>query len=100
MARLLGIVHMNPEVDPAKWDHTEEDRYGLGGVRTPEQFYTTFGIDVVNKVTEDHLCKFVDTGGRMHKEFTPHLRSDGMGIDYSKIHFRWVDPNPNSKKFK
>ena len=23
MDRLLGIVHMNPEVDPESWDHQE-----------------------------------------------------------------------------
>lgn len=94
MARLLGIVHMNPEVDPSDWDHKEEDRYGLGGVRTPEQFYETFGIDVVKKQVQGHLCKFVsEGGGRMHKEFAGHLREDGMGIDYSTIHTKWVDPN-------
>jgi hypothetical protein len=95
MSRLLGIVHMNPEVEPSKWDHVEEDRYGLGGVRTPEKFYELFGIDVVNKETEGHLCKFVDTDGRMHNQFYPHLRNDGMGIDYSNIDFHWVDPTPD-----
>mmetsp|Transcript_30630 Transcript_30630/g.64797 ORF Transcript_30630/g.64797 Transcript_30630/m.64797 type:complete len:559 (+) Transcript_30630:67-1743(+) len=93
MFRLLGIVHMNPEIDPAKWDHTEEEKYGLGGVRTPELFYETFGIDVVNKVTEQHLCQFVESG-RMHKEFTKFIRPDGMGIDYSKITYRFKDPYP------
>jgi hypothetical protein len=96
MTRLLGIVHMNPEVDTSTWDHTDEDIYGLGGVRTPEQFYNIFGIDVVEKTTEGHLCKFV-AEGRMHKEFTPFLRKDGMGIDYSQIHGAWVDPDPDEK---
>ena len=94
MARLLGIVRMNPEVDPSEWDHTEEDRYGLGGVRTPEQFYHLFGIDVVKKTTQGHLCQFVDEGGKMHHMFTPELRSDGMGIDLSHVQFHWVDPRP------
>ena len=89
MQRLLGIVHMNPEVDPKQWSHAEEDRYGLGGVRTTEKFYETFGIDVVNKKTEGHLCRFVHYGGRMHKMFHPLLRKDGMGIDYSKIDFKF-----------
>ena len=97
MARLLGIVHMNPEVDPSLWDHTEEDRYGMGGVRTPEKFYDIFGIDVVHKTVQGHLCMFVHDGGRMHKEFSPRLRSDGMGIDYSGINFHWVDPKPDQK---
>ena len=88
MYRLLGVVHMNPEIDPKKWDHTEEEKYGLGGVRTPELFYETFGVDVVNKRTEQHLCQFVETG-KMHREFNKVLRPDGMGIDYSKISFRF-----------
>jgi hypothetical protein len=92
MARLLGIVHMNPEVDPSEWDHTEEDMYGIGGVRTPEKFYKLFGIDVVEKTTQ-HLCKFVPQG-RMHKEFVKLLRDDGLGIDFSRTNFQWVDPNP------
>jgi hypothetical protein len=97
MARLLGIVHMNPEVDPSLWDHTEEDMYGVGGVRKAEKFYELFGIDVVNKETEGHLCQFVQNG-KMHKEFTPLLRSDGMGIDFSDVHFHWVDPTPDEKQ--
>ena len=95
---MLGIVHMNPEVDANEWDHREEDIYGLGGVRTPEKFYTTFGIDVVEKTTEGHLCGFVDTNnGRMHRMFTPNLRADGMGIDYSKITFEFKDPRPDEE---
>jgi len=95
MKRLLGIVHMNPEVDPSEWDHVDVDRYGLGGVRTPEKFYDVFGIDVVNKKTEGHLCMFVMEGAKMHKKFTPMLRKDGMGIDYSKIDYKFRDPRPD-----
>jgi len=91
MFRLLGVVHMNPEVDPKDWDHSEEERYGLGGVRTPELFYDVFGIDVVNKMTELHLCEFVETG-KMHNDFTKFIRPDGMGIDYGKITYRFRDP--------
>jgi len=96
MKRLLGIVHMNPEVDPSEWEHVDVDRYGLGGVRTPEKFYEVFGIDVVNKKTEGHLCKFVMEGAKMHKKFTPMLRKDAMGIDYSKIDYQFRDPSPDS----
>mmetsp|Transcript_798 Transcript_798/g.1750 ORF Transcript_798/g.1750 Transcript_798/m.1750 type:complete len:665 (-) Transcript_798:112-2106(-) len=91
MQRLLGIVRMNPEVNVKEWDHTEEDRYGLGGVRTPEKFYRTFGIDVIHKKTEHHLCKFVQPG-QMHKEFMKHLRWDGMGINYNEITYQFKDP--------
>mmetsp|Transcript_81926 Transcript_81926/g.123043 ORF Transcript_81926/g.123043 Transcript_81926/m.123043 type:complete len:557 (+) Transcript_81926:59-1729(+) len=97
MARLLGIVHMNPEVKPSLWDHVEEDMYGIGGVRTPEKFYELFGIDVVEKTTQGHLCMFVAEQGRMHTEFVKFLRADGMGIDLSKTRFAWVDPNPDEK---
>jgi hypothetical protein len=97
MARLLGIVHMNPEVDGSTWDHTNIDQYGLGGVRTPEQFYEMFGIDVVKKTTQGHLCKFVADDAQMHKDWFPLLRDDGMGIDYTSVKFRWVDPAPESK---
>jgi [Skp1-protein]-hydroxyproline N-acetylglucosaminyltransferase len=92
MARLLGMVHMNPEVPSTTWDHAEEATYGIGGVRTPEKFYETFGIDVKKKTVEGNLCSFVHEGGKMHKLFTPLLRSDGMGIDYSTILYRFVDP--------
>jgi len=94
MKRLLGIVHLNPEVPTSAWDHVDEDIYGLGGVRTPEQFYEMMGIDVHRKTVQDHLCQFVDRGGKMHHDFTHFLRSDGMGIDYSQISFRFGDPGP------
>lgn len=85
---------MNPETSPDTWDHSEEDVYGIGSVRTPEKFYELFGIDVVKKKTEDHLCTFVDDSAKMHKLFTPHLRSDGMGIDYTDIDYKFKDPFP------
>lgn len=88
MARLLGIIHMNPEVDESTWNHDEEDRYGLGQVRNTTKFYDTFGIDVVHKTTEHGLCKFVEPG-TMHNMFTEMLRPDGMGIDYDKIHYQF-----------
>lgn len=93
MMRLLGIVHMLPESDPSAWDHTEEESYGIGGVRTPESFFRFLGIDVMNRKMEGHLCQFV-TSGRMHSMLMPHLRDDGMGIDYSGINFSWKDPKP------
>ena len=124
MARLLGIVHMNPEKDPSTWDHTDvsviladykyelivvlasnrslrpnlsqEDMYGIGAVRTPENFYEVFGIDVVNKKTEKHLCQFVDTG-IMHNKFTKLIRRDGMGVDYGKISYKFKDPAPDEQ---
>jgi len=84
MERLLGIVHMNPEISTKKWLHSEEDRYGIGNVRTPEKFYTVFGVNVEAKTTIPNLCDFVSSG-IMHRSFMKHLRHDGMGIDYGAI---------------
>ena len=53
-------------------------------MRTPEQFYKVFGIDVRAKTANRNLCNFVQPG-IMHRQFMKHLRSDGMGIDYEKI---------------
>ena len=97
MARLLGIVHMNPEVPRGSWNHQEEDVYGIGAVRTPEQFYEMFGIDVVQKTIQGHLCEFVHEGGKMHKLLVPHLRSDGMGIDYTGVTYKWKDSHPDKR---
>lgn len=72
---------------------SKEEKYGLGGARTTTKFYETFGIDVVKKTTERHLCQFVRN--KMHDMFMPHLRQDGIGIDYSEIDFKWKDPRPN-----
>ena len=90
MRRMLGIVHMNPDVDKDTWDHTDEDRYGLGGVRKPEQLFSLLGIDVENHTMEGHLCHFVDSGD-MHVLLSEHLRDDGMGIDYSSVTYQWQD---------
>ena len=87
MARLLGIVKMNPEVPRSSWNHVEEDFYGLGKVRTPEKFYSTFGVDVVRKKTHPNLCGFVQTG-KMHKFFMQKLRADGMGVDYDLVKYQ------------
>ncbi len=95
MKRLLGIVNMNPEVPRSEWDHYEEEKYGLGGARETSKFYDVIGIDVVNKTTQRHLCQFVHD--KMHKMFMKNLRPDGMGIDYSKIDYKWVDPRPDEK---
>jgi hypothetical protein len=74
----------------------QEDMYGLGAARTPEKFYEVFGIDVTKKKTERHLCRFVESG-QMHNQFTKLIRRDGMGVDYSKINYKFKDPAPNEK---
>jgi len=92
MKRLLGIVNMNPEVERSEWNHAEEARYGIGGARKTSKFYELYGIDVRKKTTQRHLCQFVRY--KMHDMFMTHLRSDGMGIDYNEIDYKWVDPRP------
>lgn len=66
----------------------DSDVSGLGSVRTSEQFDKCFGIHMKEHITEQRLCEFV-VSGNMHDEFVPHLRSNGMGIDYKNINFRF-----------
>lgn len=93
MRRLLGIVHMLPGEDPSTWNHRDENIYGLGGVRTPERLLDILGFDVRKRTKQGQLCLFVGQGF-MHRFFTPKLRLDGMGIDYSQIDFKWRDHEP------
>jgi hypothetical protein len=96
MRRLLAIVHMGvagpKPVTADSWNHAEEDLYGLGGVRTPEQLLRILGINAKTLEMEAHLCRFV-RDGPMHKMLTPRLRPDGMGIDYSNFDYHWTDPD-------
>ena len=96
MNRLLGIILMNPAcITPDKWLHEEEQKYGIGKVRSLQKFFDTFGIHTESQTVEQHLCRFV--GKKMQNEFKPHLRSDAMGINYDKILFRFKDPAPDEK---
>ncbi len=58
-------------------------------VRDLELFYKLFLIDPTRR-TSVQLCPFVKSG-KMHKDFTPYLRKDGLGIDYSKDFFTNYD---------
>lgn len=83
--RIIGLGKL--DID---FDHSDESLYGLGQVRTADKFYRTFGIHVDTSEIEQGLCDFVQglRGYRsMHEEFTPFLRDNGMGINYSKIKF-------------
>mmetsp|Transcript_19571 Transcript_19571/g.24194 ORF Transcript_19571/g.24194 Transcript_19571/m.24194 type:complete len:302 (-) Transcript_19571:127-1032(-) len=96
MFRSNGIIKMNPpSVKPDEWDHTEEHKYGLGTVRSVEKFFKIYGIHMDTRKVEHHLCRFV--GRRMQQLFTPHLRPDGMGINYDEIEYEWKDPDPKTK---
>lgn len=83
LKRGTAVIGMAPDINPSEWDHSELERYGLGSVRTVDQFYKLFLIDVkARKATQ--LCPFVKSG-LMHKAFQPFLRADGLGIDYTKL---------------
>ena len=74
---------MAPDLDPLSFDHSEEQRYGIGSVRPLSLFYKLFLIDPVKR-TAVMLCPFVRPG-IMHRDFQPFLRPDGLGIDYTKL---------------
>jgi len=82
MRRMVALIKMAPELSPSSYDHQDEAKYGLGAKRPVELFYKLFGMDVRRKSMVPELCKFVKSG-IMHKTFSPALRADGMGIDYS-----------------
>lgn len=82
---------MQPDSEKDKlWIRTDETRYGLGQVRDTKKFFETFGIHAESQTVEHNLCTFV--GRPMQKKFIPYLRPDGMGIDYDKLDFKFVDP--------
>jgi len=89
MIRLEAIIGTDPNIVSSKWNHIDETKYGIGRVRMLDKYFETFGINVRDKTTEPNLCNFV--GAPMHNLFAPHLRQDGMGIDYEKIKFRYVN---------
>ena len=83
LKRATAVIGMAPDLSPADWDHSDLERYGLGSVRSKELFYKLFLIDVhQRKATQ--LCPFVDPG-IMHRDFTPYIRQDGLGIDYTLL---------------
>lgn len=90
MIRLNAIIKMLPSrLKSYKWIREDEMMYGLGKVRDVQRFFDTFGIHVETQTVEHHLCRFV--GRPMQAEFMPFLRSNGMGLDYDKITYRFVD---------
>jgi hypothetical protein len=83
LLRATSVIHLAEDIDAASWDHSELDRYGIGTDRDYKLFYKLFLIDVqARKATQ--LCPFVKSG-LMHNHFTPHLRPNGLGIDYSQL---------------
>jgi hypothetical protein len=112
-ARLLGILDMlavpvkeidddtrkesvsedksDKEVSTISWMSKEAKFYGLGKVRTVQKFFDTFGIHLKDHMVEDNLCDFVKEP--MTRIFSKFLRSDGMGIDYDRLTYKFKDPN-------
>ena len=95
MIRLNSIIHMLPShMKDKEWIKDDALKFGLGKARDVQLFFDTFGIHVESQTIEKNLCKFV--GRPMQKRFIPFLRSNGMGLDYDKINFRWKeDMNPS-----
>lgn len=93
--RILGIVG-NYRGNSSEWDHTDEEFYGIGKVRSLSKFYETLGIDVLNRKMPRNLCEFVNSG-EMHRTFYQGLRPDGMGIDYNKIDYKFQPIYENNK---
>lgn len=87
--RLNGIIGISPSASGDYYKRQEEE-YGLGQVRTRERFYHLFGIHSDGSGVESDLCDFVRR--RMQTQFGPSLRSDRMGIDYSRIRFEYKAP--------
>jgi [Skp1-protein]-hydroxyproline N-acetylglucosaminyltransferase len=88
LARLTGMTGMAGE-KKTEYHHVDEKKYGLGHVRDKDKYYRTFGIHPKTRTVEGHLCNFVQES--MHRQFTPYLRADGMGVDYNQINFEYKD---------
>ncbi|GAX25363.1 hypothetical protein FisN_5Lh460 [Fistulifera solaris] len=95
MRRLNTIIGME-NYPRDQWQTDEEEKYGLGKVRTTRKFFDVFGIHPEKHTVEQHLCRFV--GQPMMKELKPHLRSDRMGIDYDSVTYRYVDTGSVNNK--
>jgi [Skp1-protein]-hydroxyproline N-acetylglucosaminyltransferase len=93
LARLNGIIVGTAGELKTDFFHEDVEKYGVGGVREKETYYRAFGFHTDTQTTEGHLCQFVEES--MHKKFQPHLRQDGMGIDYSTIDYEYVDAHPS-----
>ena len=89
LARIVGITRMAGIHSPQDYFRRDEESYGIGKVRPLNKFYATFGIHPDTATIETQLCNFVQE--RMHRQLQPFLRSDAMGIDYSRIDFQFRD---------
>lgn len=95
MKRLNAIIGM-ADFPASEWHQADLHKYGLGNVRQKEKFFDLYGIDTKNQTVQHHLCSFV--GKPMMRVFKPALRENGMGLDYDKIDYKFVDPRPEKEK--
>eukprot|EP00934_Nitzschia_sp_Nitz4_P003764 Nitzschia sp. Nitz4//scaffold96_size78090//47993//49826//NITZ4_005498-RA/size78090-processed-gene-0.31-mRNA-1//1//CDS//3329560585//3754//frame0 len=95
MKRLNAIIGMGDPEDANNYYSAEAEEYGLGLARPKETFFKLYGIHTETKTVEDHLCTFV--GKPMMQQFKPHLRKNGMGINFAEFDFAWKDPYPPEK---
>mmetsp|Transcript_11101 Transcript_11101/g.23271 ORF Transcript_11101/g.23271 Transcript_11101/m.23271 type:complete len:770 (-) Transcript_11101:94-2403(-) len=86
--RLNVLTEMKSEDDVPSWDETDKELFGAGPVRQLKKFFSCFGVHVRQLITEQKLCDFV-VSGNLHDEFVGNMRSNGMGIDYDEINFRF-----------
>jgi [Skp1-protein]-hydroxyproline N-acetylglucosaminyltransferase len=84
-ARLNGITGLSGSAKK-EYYRVDEKKYGLGKVRDKETYFQTFGIHPNTQSVDGFLCGVVKE--TMHKEFSKHLRQDGMGIDYKLVDFK------------
>jgi hypothetical protein len=89
--RLASIVHMkaNNEATTDQYLTWDQELYGIGSARTPESFYSTYGIDRTAQTIHPGLCQFVvgveSRQPLLHALLSQFLKPDGMGIDYGKV---------------
>ncbi|KAL3910759.1 MAG: hypothetical protein SGILL_007565, partial [Bacillariaceae sp.] len=92
--RLNGIAGTTSPAE--EFFDLKQDRYGLGEVRTKEQYFDTFGIHPSTRSVEEGLCDFVQGSfgvkSSMHAMFSPSLSYDNMGIDYSRVYYQHRTP--------
>ena len=81
--RLRALLRCDNPAKPGT-NVKEWAKYGLGTERPVEWFYFLFGMDCVRAQRTKELCKSV-WNGEMHFGYTPYLRADKFGIDYSKV---------------
>ena len=91
------MIGISGTSDPANdYLNLEEDKYGVGRIRSREKFFKTFGIHPSNRTIEGDLCEFVkgypDPDISMNAFFKRFLRYDNMGVDYSRIFYHHKTP--------